>query len=91
MNKAEFVTEVAKATELTKGQAEKSIDAVFDVISNTLKNGGEVRLSTFGIFHTAIQKARIARNPKTLEEISVPEKRVPKFKPGKILKDKIIK
>ncbi len=91
MNKAEFIAEISQVSGFSKNDTEKLVDATFDVIGNALKNGEEVRLLSFGIFTSVLQKAKTARNPRTGEKIDVPERMVPKFKPGKPLKDKIEK
>ncbi len=91
MNKPEFISEIALISGFSKSDTEKVVDATFEVIGKTLQKGEEVRLLNFGIFSTTLQKERIARNPKTGEQIKVPERLVAKFKPGKPLKDKIEK
>ena len=89
MNKNELVAAVADKTGLTKGQAADAVDATLDVITNSLSNGGEVRLLGFGNFVVANRKATTARNPQTGATINVPASKAPKFKPGKGLKDAV--
>lgn len=89
MNKTDLVAAVAEAAELTKADAGKAVDALFDAIAEALKGGGEVRLIGFGSFAVAERPAGEARNPRTGEKIAVPASRQPKFKPGKGLKDAI--
>lgn len=89
MNKTDLVAAVAEAADLTKADAGKAVDALFDAIAEALKGGGEVRLIGFGSFAVAERPAGEARNPRTGEKIAVPASRQPKFKPGKGLKDAI--
>ncbi len=89
MNKKELAAAVAEKTDLTAAQAVEAIDATLDCIADSMKNGVEVRLLGFGNFVGAHRKARTARNPQTGAEIQVPEATVPKFKPGKALKETV--
>ncbi len=89
MNKTELINAVAEASELSKKDATKAVDAVFDTILNTLKNGEKVQLIGFGNFEVRERAARKGRNPQTGEEIEIPASRVPAFKPGKALKDAV--
>lgn len=87
MNKNDLVALVADAAGLSKNDATKAVDAVFDGIAETLKNGDEVRLVGFGTFAVAERAASEGRNPRTGEKIAIPASKQPKFKPGKSLKD----
>lgn len=89
MNKSELVTEVAEATDFSKKDVNKLVDAVFEAISNALQNGDKVQLVGFGNFEVRERSARKGRNPQTGEEIEIPASRIPAFKPGKALKDGI--
>lgn len=89
MNKTELIEAVANATELTKKDASKAVDAVFDTILNALKNGEKVQLIGFGNFEVRDRAARKGRNPQTGEEIEIPASKVPAFKPGKALKEAV--
>jgi len=73
----------------TKVQAEEVVDGIFGAISDTMKKGGEVSIAGFGIFSVKQRAARMARNPKTGEQVKVAAKKVPKFRPAKGLKDMI--
>ena len=86
MNKSELVNAIAKATGLTKADAQRSLDAFIDVVSKSLKKRQSVRLVGFGTFTVSHRKARIGRNPQTGEEIRIPDRKVPVFRPGKELK-----
>ena len=77
MNKSDLVTNVAKASGLTKADAERAIDATFQTITKSLKKGDDVRLIGFGTFATANRKATEGRNPRTGEKIKIPAKRLP--------------
>ena len=82
--------EVARATELTKKQAEVIVDAVFDGIIASLRSGQKIELRGFGSFKLRQRGARVARNPKKSGvKVMVPPKRVPYFKPGKKLRELI--
>lgn len=87
MNKNDLVAMVADSAALTKADATKAVDAVFDGISESLKKGEEVRLVGFGTFAVAERAASEGRNPRTGEKITIPASRQPKFKAGKNLKD----
>ena len=73
----------------TKVQAEEIVDGLFETIVQTLKKGDEVSIAGFGIFSVKARAARMARNPKTGEQVKVAAKRVPKFRPAKGLKEMI--
>ncbi|AJY77177.1 HU family DNA-binding protein [Paenibacillus beijingensis] len=87
MNKADLITKVAEATELSKKDATKAVDAVFDAISDALQSGDKVQLVGFGNFEVRERQARKGRNPQTGEEIDIAASKMPAFKPGKSLKD----
>ena len=89
MNKNDLVAAVADSSDLSKADAAKAVDAVFDSITASLKSGGEVRLVGFGTFSVANRKASTGRNPRTGESIQIPASKQPKFKAGKGLKDAV--
>lgn len=89
MNKTDLVNSVAEATQLSKKDAQKAVDVVFDTITESLKNGDKVQLIGFGNFEVRERSARKGRNPQTGEEIDIPASKVPAFKPGKALKDAV--
>ncbi|RYH01764.1 MAG: HU family DNA-binding protein [Alphaproteobacteria bacterium] len=88
-NKNDLIGMVADKAGLTKAQAGEAVDAVFDAITGSLKQGEEVRLVGFGTFAVSKRKASIGRNPATGAEIKIPASNQAKFKPGKGLKDAI--
>jgi len=88
-NKNDLVVSVAEATGLSKADAGRAVDAVFDAITQALKAGEEVRLVGFGTFTVSERAASEGRNPRTGEKIAIAASKQPKFKPGKGLKDAI--
>jgi len=91
MNKAELISAVATAAEVSKKDAEAVIVATLDTITAALKEGEKVQLVGFGSFEVKKRAARIGRNPKTKESIEIPASVVPVFKAGKALKDTVAK
>src|SRR3954453_7456788 len=89
MTKAELVEDVARAAELTKKDAERLVEIVFESIIETLNGGEKIELRGFGSFRVRERGARRGRNPKTGDPVDIPAKRVPYFKPGKELKELI--
>lgn len=89
MNKTDLINAVSESTELSKKDATKAVDAVFDSVMNALKDGDKVQLIGFGNFEVRERAARKGRNPQTGEEIEIPASKVPAFKPGKALKDAV--
>ena len=89
MNKAELITAVAEKSGLTRKDAEKSLNAVIDSITDALKNGEKVQLMGFGTFEVKQRAARKGHNPMTKEEIHIPASKAPVFKAGKQLKESV--
>ena len=89
MNKTELTDAVAEATDLTKADAARAVDAVLSTISNTLAGGDQVGIVGFGTFLVRDRAARVGRNPQTGAEIQIAAAKVPAFKPGKALKDAV--
>lgn len=89
MNKNELIAKVADNTGFTKSDAAKAVDAMIDVITDTLTGGDEVRLVGFGTYTVVHRAATEGRNPRTGEVIKIAASKQPKFKPGKALKDAI--
>src|SRR5438445_1036753 len=89
MTKADLVEDVARAAELTKKDAERLVEIVFESIIESLNQGEKIELRGFGSFRVRERGARRGRNPKTGDPVSIPAKRVPYFKPGKELKELI--
>lgn len=89
VNKNELISKVADAAELTKTDAAKAVDGVFGAISATLKGGDEVRLTGFGTFTISHRKATTGRNPRTGEAIKIKASNLPRFRPGKNLREAV--
>lgn len=90
MNKSEFVDRVKGAGFFeTKKEAEKAVDAFVKAVKESLLDNESVELIGFGKFENAVQKAKEGTVPGTDKTYSTPEKMVPKFKPGKALKDAV--
>lgn len=87
MNKQELIGHVADTAGLTKGDAVKAVESVFETITKALKGGDEVRLVGFGTFSVSKRKASTGRNPRTGEPMAIKASQQPKFKAGKGLKD----
>lgn len=89
MNKADLVAAMASATGLTKKDAGEALESFMDSVTASLKKGGKVTLTGFGTFMTVDRKAREGRNPQTGATIKIPATTVPKFKPGKALREAV--
>lgn len=87
MNKADLIEAVAVKCDISKLAAQRAVDAVVDTITGALKKGGEVQLLGFGTFSVVERAARKGRNLGTNKSIEIPARKVPKFVPGKNLKD----
>ncbi len=91
MNKSELVSTVADRTGLTKKDTERTLNAIFDTITESLQAGEKVQLVGFGVFDIKERAAHVGRNPRTKQEIEIAASRVPTFKAGKALKDAVAK
>jgi DNA-binding protein HU-beta len=89
MNKNELIGAVAETSGLSRSDATKAVEGVFDAITGTLSKGDEVRLVGFGTFSVSKRKASVGRNPRTREPMKIPASTQPKFKAGKGLKDAV--
>ena len=91
MNKTELVDQLASSTSLSKADAGRAVDALFDVkkgiIAGALKGGSKVQITGFGTFETRQRGARMGRNPRTGDRIQIPASVSPAFRAGKGLKD----
>jgi len=88
MNKGDLINEVAKVVS-TKKEAQAAVDCVFSSITKALKKKDTVTLVGFGTFKVSKRKARKGRHPRTGETIKIKAKNVPRFVPGKGLKDAV--
>ena len=89
MNKSDLVDAVASSADLTKASAARAVDATLDAIGVALGNGDSVSLVGFGTFSVRHRAARDGRNPQTGAPMHIPASKVPGFKAGKGLKDKV--
>ena len=89
MNKQAIVEMIHQKIGGTKVQSEEVMDGIIEAITSTLKRGDEVSIAGLGIFTVRARAARMARNPKTGAQVSVPATRVPKFRAAKALKDAV--
>ena len=89
MNKAELIDAIAADTGLTKADAKRALESFVDTTSKALKGGDRVALVGFGSFSVAKRAARKGRNPKTQTEMTIPAKKVVKFKPGNELSSSV--
>ena len=89
MTKADLVEEVVRVSKVSKKHAEIIVNTVFSSIIDALQNDDKIELRGFGSFRVRRRRSRQGRNPKTGDQVEVPEKRIPYFKPGKELKDLI--
>ena len=88
MNKTELISAVAAATELSRKDADKAVNAAEAIVA-ALKAGEKVQIVGLGGFEVKERAARAARNPRTGEEIQIAASKSVSFKPGKALKDEI--
>ncbi len=89
MNKNELIDEIAKSADISKAAAGRALECVIDTVKKSLKKGNEVTLVGFGTFAVGKRAARTGRNPRTGEAIKIKAAKVPKFRPGKGLKDAV--
>lgn len=89
MKKSDLVDAISGKAGVPKAQVQQMVDDVFDLIADGLSKGEKIDLRGFGTFSVRDSAARTGRNPQTGEPISIPARRVPGFKPGKELKEKV--
>ncbi|MDR2851799.1 MAG: HU family DNA-binding protein [Burkholderiaceae bacterium] len=87
MNKAELIEHIATNADISKAAAARALDSIIGAVRTTLKKGGSVSLIGFGTFAVSKRAARKGRNPRTGMPIKIKAAKVPKFRPGKALKD----
>jgi DNA-binding protein HU-beta len=87
VNKSELVEHIANQADISKAAATRALDAITGAVRTTLKKGGTVSLVGFGSFSVTKRPARTGRNPRTGAAIKIKSAKVPKFRPGKALKD----
>ena len=91
MNKSELIAAIAAKTGATKKDAEATLNAFVDVVTESLVKGDKVQLVGFGSFEVRKRAARKGRNPQTKEELKIPDSKAPVFKAGKALKELVNK
>ena len=91
MTKKDFIASLSEKTGLTKKDAEATVNAFIDIITDELANGGTVQITGFGTFEVRSRKEKTCIVPQTKEKVLVPATKTPAFKPGKALKDSISK
>jgi len=89
VNKTDLIDHIAKQADISKAAAGRALDAFVGAVRTTLKKGGTVTLVGFGTFAVGKRAARTGRNPRTGETIRIKAAKLPKFRPGKALKDAI--
>lgn len=87
MNKTELIDYVAADADIPKAVAARALESTISAVTLTLKRGGSVSLIGFGTFAVGKRAARVGRNPRTGASIKIKAAKVPKFRPGKALKD----
>ena len=87
MNKTELIEHIAAHADISKAAATRALESTIDAVKATLKKGGSVSLVGFGTFEVTKRVARNGRNPATGAAIKIKAAKVPKFRPGKALKD----
>lgn len=89
MNKADLIESIIEQSGLNKADATKGLEAYIEIVTKTLQSGDQIVIPGFGTFCVTNRAARTGRNPRTGESLEIPASRVPKFKPGKNLKDAV--
>ncbi len=91
VTKADLVAQVAKKSDISKAAASKAVNAIIQNVKDSLAKGNTVTLIGFGSFTTAKRAARTGRHPQTGKPLKIPAKTVPKFRPGKALREAVDK
>ena len=91
MNKSDLIAAIAAKKKKKKKDAEATLNAFIEVVTETLAKGDKVQLVGFGSFEVRKRAARKGRNPQTKEEIKIPASKAPVFKAGKALKELVNK
>ncbi len=89
MNKSDLIDIVAKQSEISKPAAKRAVESMVAAIAGTLKKKQSVSLVGFGTFKVSHRAARTGRNPQTGKAMKIKAAKVPRFKPGKALRDAI--
>lgn len=89
MNKSELIDAIAAQADMSKAAAGRALDGAIEAVKGALQKGDAVTLVGFGTFHVGERAARTGRNPRTGKNIKIKAAKVPKFRPGKGLKDAV--
>jgi DNA-binding protein HU-beta len=89
VNKSELIDHIAEQADISKAAAGRALDAVITGVTQTLRKGDTVSLVGFGTFAVTTRAARTGRNPRTGATIKISKAKIPKFRPGKALKDAV--
>ena len=89
MTKKDIVMKISNETNLTQIDVKKIVQRTLDCVLEALERGETVELRNFGVFKVKHRRGRLGRNPRTGQEVQVPEKKVVVFKPGLVLKHKV--
>ena len=89
MNKSDVIDHIAEQADLSKASAGRALEAVLDAVRMSLQKGEEVAIVGFGTFSVTEREARTGRNPRTGEALEIAAAKVPKFRPGKGLRDAV--
>jgi DNA-binding protein HU-beta len=89
VNKSELIDAIASNAEISKAAAGRALDATVSAVKQALKTNDSVTLVGFGTFYLGERAARSGRNPRTGKSIKIKAAKVPKFRPGKGLKDAV--
>jgi DNA-binding protein HU-beta len=89
MSKDDLIKEISDQTKLAKKEASQALDAIFQVIEQSLSQGEDISLVGFGAFKVSKREERNGRNPRTGDSMTIPATKVVKFSPGKALKEAV--
>lgn len=89
ITKKELIDRIADQTQQRRVQVKRVVQHFLNAVIAELGQGNRLEFRDFGVFETKVRRARRAQNPKTLEPVSVPEKRTVKFKVGRMMKQKL--
>jgi integration host factor subunit beta len=91
VTKRELVVDIAEKLGYTQNEVSDVVQTTLDTITEVLASGDRLEVRNFGVFEVKVRDARVGRNPRTGETVPIEEKRVPFFKPGKALKERVEK
>ena len=89
VTKKDMVMKIAEETGIKQIHVKKVVQKTFDHIIDILNQGETIELRNFGVFKVRVRKGRMGRNPRTGEQVPIPDKKVVSFKPGLIMKAKV--